>query len=140
MGPDKLENMAKQQFIFGVRNEIIRERLIVHCPYNYKDAIECGRLLEVANRSALGAASPNVNRVFAVIPTINATRQTSQTNNRAYYAFGQRANYNSLGAPGGMRTSTAPSYSSRYVAPNGPPERRPITCYTSEKLGHKSIK
>ena len=29
---DELENMAKQQFIFSVRNNVIRERLIVYRP------------------------------------------------------------------------------------------------------------
>ena len=56
-GPDELEDMAKQQFVLGVRNNIIRLRLIVHRPKNIKDAIEYGRLLEVANRTVRGAAS-----------------------------------------------------------------------------------
>ena len=60
MGPDKLEDMAKQQFILCGRNNIIRERLIVHRPKNIKDAIEYKRSLEIANRTARGAASPNV--------------------------------------------------------------------------------
>ena len=49
--------MAKQQFILGVRNNVMRERLIVHRPKNLKEAIEYGRLLEVSNRTARGAAS-----------------------------------------------------------------------------------
>ena len=93
MGPDELEDMAKQQFILGVRNNIIRKRLIEHRPKNMKDAIEYGRLLEVANRTARGAASPNVKGVFAAFPTSTAPRQTNQTNNRGGYAFGQRENY-----------------------------------------------
>ena len=123
MGPDELEDMAKQQFILGVRNNIIRERLIVHRPKNMKDAIEYGRLLEVANRTARGAASPNVKGVFAAFPTSTSPRQTNQTNNIGGYAFGQRENYQFHGGPGGMRQQTAASYSSGYVAPNGPPPR-----------------
>ena len=34
MGPDELEDMAKQQFILGVRNNVMREKLIVHRPKN----------------------------------------------------------------------------------------------------------
>ena len=67
--------MAKQQFILGVRNNIIRERLIVNRPKNMKDAIEYGRLLEVANRTARGVASSNVKGVFAAFSTSTAPRQ-----------------------------------------------------------------
>ena len=139
MGPDELEDMEKQQFILGVQNNIIRERLIVHRFTNVKDAIEYGRLLEIANRTAREAASLNVKKVFAAFPTSIAPRQTNQTNNRDGYAFGQRENYQFRGGPGGMRTQTVASYSTGYVAPNGPPPRKPIACYTCEKLGHKSI-
>ena len=139
MGPDELENIAKQQFILGVRNNTIRERLIVHRPKNLKDAIEYGRLIEVANRTARWASSPNVRRVFAAFPTPSPTRQTNLTNNRGGYAFNQGANYGPRAAPGGIRTSTVSSYSSGYVAPNVPPPRKPITSYTCGKLGHKSI-
>ena len=139
MGPDKLEDRAKQQFSLGVRNNIIRERLIVHRPKTMKDAIEYGRLLKVANLTARGAASPNLKGVFAVFPTSTSPRQTNQRNNRGGYVFGQRKNYQLCGGPGGMRTQTEASYSSGYVAPKGPPLRKPITCYTCGKLGHKSV-
>ena len=36
MGPEEFEDMAKQQFILGVRNNVIRERLILHRPKNIK--------------------------------------------------------------------------------------------------------
>ena len=72
--PDELEDMAEQQFILGVRNNIISERLIVHRPKNIKDAIEYGRQLEVANRIARKRASPNVKEVFAAFPTSTAPR------------------------------------------------------------------
>ena len=49
MGPDELEDMAKQQFILGVRINILRKKLIVHRPQNITDEIEYVRLLEVAN-------------------------------------------------------------------------------------------
>ena len=39
MGPVESEDMAKQQFILGVRNNLMRERLIIHCPKNLKVAI-----------------------------------------------------------------------------------------------------
>ena len=136
MGPDELEDMAKQQFILGVQNNIIRERLIVHLIKNMKDAIEYGRLLEVANHTTRGAASPNVKGVFAAFPTSTAPRQTNNTNNRGGYGFGKRKNYQFCGGPCGMQTQTAASYSSGYVAPIGPPPRKPITCYTCGKLGH----
>ena len=139
MEPDELEDMAKQQFIFGVRNNLIRKRLIVHRPKNMKDAIEYGRLLDVANWTARSVASPNVKGMFAAIPTLTAPRQTNQTNNRGGSACGQRENCQFRGAHGGMPTLTAVSYSSGYVGPNGPPPRKPITCYTCGKLGHKSI-
>ena len=60
MGPYELEDMAEQHFILGVRNNVMRERLIVHRSKNLKVAIEYGPLLEVANRTARCAASPNV--------------------------------------------------------------------------------
>ena len=40
MDRNVLEEMAKQQFILGVRNSITRERLIVKRPEKLKDAIE----------------------------------------------------------------------------------------------------
>ena len=94
MGPEELDDMAKQQFILGVRNNVMRERLIVHRPKNLKEAIEYGRLLEVANRTARGKASPNVRGVFAAFSTSNATQMTNQASNRTYNAFNQQANYN----------------------------------------------
>ena len=48
MSPEELEDMAKRQFILGVRNNVMRERLIVHCPNNFKEAIEYTRLLKVS--------------------------------------------------------------------------------------------
>ncbi|MCP6768930.1 hypothetical protein NL529_29205, partial [Klebsiella pneumoniae] len=50
----------------GARNAVIRERLIVQRPANLKEAIEYGRLLEVANRTARGATYSNSKNVFAV--------------------------------------------------------------------------
>ena len=38
-----------------------------------------------------------------------------------------------------MQTQTAASYSSGYVAPNGQPSCKPITCYTCGTLGQKLI-
>ena len=139
MGPDELEDMAKQQFIFCVQNNSIRERLIVHRSKNIKDAIEYGRLLEVANRTARRAASLNVKGVFAAVATLTAPRQTNQTNNRGGYAFCQGENYQSRNVADSMRSQTAASYSNGYVAPNKPPPRYPITCYTCVKLEHNSI-
>ena len=60
MGPEKLEDMAKQQFILGVRNNEMRERLSVHRFKNLKEAIGYGHHLEIVNRAARGAASPNM--------------------------------------------------------------------------------
>ena len=36
MRPDELEDMAKQKFILGVQNNIIRERVIEHSPKPWK--------------------------------------------------------------------------------------------------------
>ena len=94
--------MAKQQFILGVLNNVMRERRIVHRPKNLKETIEYGRLLEVANRTAPGAASPNVKGVFAAFPTPNATKMTNQSSNRAYNAFKQQANYIPRGSSSGI--------------------------------------
>lgn len=69
MNEAELEDMAKQQFILGVRNAITRERLIVHRPGNLKEAIEYGRLLEVANKTARNSAPSNAKNVFATVPT-----------------------------------------------------------------------
>ena len=52
MNPEELDEMAKQQFILGIRNNIAFERLIVQRPTKLKDAIEYARLLEVANTTA----------------------------------------------------------------------------------------
>ena len=49
MGPNELEDIAKQRFILCVRKNVMRERLIVHRPKNLKHAIKYGRLLEVKN-------------------------------------------------------------------------------------------
>ena len=40
MGPEELEDMAKQQFILGVRNNLMRDKLIVHCFKHLKEAIK----------------------------------------------------------------------------------------------------
>ena len=63
MGPEKLEDMAKQQFILVVRNNVMREWLIVHRPKNLKEAIKYEFLLEVANRTARSSTSFNVKGV-----------------------------------------------------------------------------
>ena len=52
MNPAELDEMSKQQFILGVQNSITREHLIIQRPTKLKDAIEYGRLLEVANKTA----------------------------------------------------------------------------------------
>ena len=52
MNPEELDEMAKQQFILGIRNNISRERLVIQRPTKLKDAIEYTRLLEVANTTA----------------------------------------------------------------------------------------
>ena len=59
MGSDELEDMAKQQYI--------------------KDAIEYWRLLEVANRTTCGAASPNVKGCLRPsLPRLRCDRQIRQ--------------------------------------------------------------
>ena len=88
----EFEDMAKQQFILGVRNNVRRVRLIVYRLNNLKEAIEYGRVLEVANRTACGAASPNVKGVFAAFPTHNVTQITNLATYRAYGNFNQQAN------------------------------------------------
>ena len=44
MNPDELDELAKQQFILGLRNHFTREQLIVQRPTKLKDAIEYARL------------------------------------------------------------------------------------------------
>ena len=89
--PDELEDIAKQQFILGVKNNIIRERIIVHCSTNTKDAIENGRLLEVANRIACGEASPNVRGVFAdFLPRLRRDRSIRQIITAAMLSVNER--------------------------------------------------
>ena len=39
MGPDELEDMPKQQFIHGVRYNVMRERVIVHRTKYLKETI-----------------------------------------------------------------------------------------------------
>ena len=68
MDKDVLEEMAKQQFILGVRNSITRERLIVKLPEKLKDAIEFARLSEVAGKTARGNPPPSNKNVFAAMP------------------------------------------------------------------------
>ena len=123
MGPEELEDMSKQQFILGVRNNIIRERLIVHRPKNLKEAFEYGRLLEVANRTARGVTSVNVKGVFTTIPTPNNLRLPNQTNIRMGHAFGQQANTPMRNGPVQFRYSLSFSYSIGYVSASAPPER-----------------
>ena len=60
MGPEEVVDMAKQQFLLAVRNNLMRERISVNRPKNLKEAIEYGRLLEVANWTVCGTANPNV--------------------------------------------------------------------------------
>ena len=52
MNPEELDEIAKQQYILGIRNNIARERLIIQRPTKLKDAMEYARLLEVANTTA----------------------------------------------------------------------------------------
>ena len=54
MNGDEIEEMTKQQFILGVRNNIAREKLIIHRPDTLKNAIEYARLLEVASKTVRG--------------------------------------------------------------------------------------
>ena len=139
MGPDELEEMSKQQFILGVRNNAIRERLIVQRPAKLKDAIEYGRLLEVANRTTRGTTNQNTRGVFTSFPASNNTRFNNQSNNRANNYFGQQQNSNYRGPPRNVWPPSNSSYTSGYMAPNGPAPRKPLTCYTCGKLGHKAI-
>ena len=92
MGREELGDMAKQQFILGVRNNLMRKRLIVHSPKNLYEVIKYKLLLELANRTDRGAASHYVKKVFAAFPNIYATQITIRATNRAYGSFNQQAN------------------------------------------------
>ena len=72
MDKDVLEEMAKQQFILGVRNYITRERLIVKRPEKLKDAIELARLSEVAGKIARGNPPPSNKNVFVAMKFRNS--------------------------------------------------------------------
>lgn len=69
--------MAKQQFIFGVRSNVMRRWLNVNRLKNLKPAIEYWRLLDVANRTVHDATSPNVNNMFSAFSIFNATQMTN---------------------------------------------------------------
>ena len=79
MDKDVLEEMAKQQFILGVRNYITRERLIVKRSAKHKGAIEFARLSEVAGKTARSNPPPSNNNGFVAMPFRNS--DYSQTRN-----------------------------------------------------------
>ena len=64
MDKDVFEEMAKQQFILGVKNSITRKRLIVTHPAKLKDAIEFAKISEVAGKTARGNPPPSNKNVF----------------------------------------------------------------------------
>ena len=63
MEEDVLEEMAKQQFILGVRNSFTRKKLIFQPFKKLKDAIEFARLSEVAGLTTKGNP-PLFNKMF----------------------------------------------------------------------------
>ena len=92
--------------------------LIVQRRKNLKKAIEYGRLLEVVNLTARGAASPNVKSVFSSFPTNNATHITNQNSNRPNNSFPLQANYKFRRSSSEIQTPTVASYNSEYVTTN----------------------
>ena len=81
-----------------------------------KKATKHGRVLEFGDRTARGAASPNVKTVFAALPTPNEIRMINQKNNRVNNAFNQQANFKLRCALCKIQASTVASYTSGYVA------------------------
>lgn len=99
MHADELEDMAKQQFILGVRSNLMRERLIVKRPKNLREAIEYARLLEVANKTVRGSASSNIKNVFATMSIFDSENNIEEETNNDLIEFNSdyaRTQYESI--------------------------------------------
>jgi hypothetical protein len=149
LNPPEVEDMAKQQFILGARNAVIRERLIVQRPANLKEAIEYGRLLEVANRTARGATYSSSKNIFAVGASSSNSSRTnfreSNNNTKGQYSINVHNPYYSALEPKGpyknyATSNTRPNYGliqpSRQFMPNK--YSNSIRCYTCNEVGHKA--
>jgi DNA-directed RNA polymerase beta' subunit len=87
MHADELKDMAKQQFILGVRSNLMRERLIVKRPKNLREAIEYARLLEVANKTVRGSVSSNIKNVFATMSIFDFENNIEEETNNNVIKF-----------------------------------------------------
>ena len=139
MNADELEEMAHQQFILGVRNNVAREELIIYRPVSLRDAIEYGRLLEVAGRTVRLSGYNNVRSVFAGVPTGGNTRYNNRQTNQFGNQFIQRFDNAMRISSDGPRfpQSANPNGNQRYQQ-NANKLRRPIICFTCGKPGHKA--
>lgn len=66
--------MAKVQFVFSIYNNKLLKRFIVNRFKYLKHAIKYRPLVDIANLRNRCADSTNVKKLFAVIPTFNATQ------------------------------------------------------------------
>jgi hypothetical protein len=138
LNPDELEEMAKQQFILGVQNNLAKERLMVHRPESLKAAIEYGRLLEVAGRTSRGTANPNVKSLFATFQASGNMRPNRGPTQNSAPPFDSRPNTARNNVFGGQFKGYSNHYSSGYVQENLPMQRKPITCWSCGKIGHRA--
>lgn len=104
LNPSDFKDMAKQQFIFRACNAVILERLIVQRSANLRVAIECDRLLKVANRTERDLTYSSTKHVFAVGASSPSGMQTKfrkrNYSNRQYINKIQNPNYLALGSQG----------------------------------------
>ena len=139
MNADELEEMAKQQFILGVRNNVAREKLIIHRPVTLRDAIEYGRLLEVAGRTVRVPVNNNVRSVFAAVPTGDNTRYNNTPTNQFGNQFNQRFDNAMRVSSDWPRFAQSPNPNgNQREQPNANAPRKPIICFTCGKPGHKA--
>lgn len=73
-----LDEIIKEQFILGVRNNVAYEKLIIHQPANFKDVIEYRRLLEVVNKTVLGSFNSNVKPILPKFPAGNDSQANDE--------------------------------------------------------------
>ena len=135
MDEDVLEEMAKTQFILGVKFFINRERLIVKRPEKFKDAIEFARLSEEPGKTASGNPPPFNRNVFVAMPFRNSDNSRTHNNfkssgskNFSRNNFYDQTNVNEIF----KNYNACCSYGSGQ--PQAPPQQQ--TCCKCGQLGH----
>ena len=131
--------MAKEQFIFGVRINVMRVRLIVKCLNNLKQAIEYGRLLEVANLTARCAASPNVIKIFRPFRLLMRRKYQIRRLIALTVVLISKLVINLAALPVEYKHRMWRCTIARFWKPTGLPKRKLLIRYTFGQLGHKSV-